>query len=84
MLKSCLWSNLDYLWQNKEMVWDAGRNFPPVRACLFSHNLSVVTFLGDLSAGGGLPRGTMVYANIPIPQQVRPATTLTLSYIPPL
>jgi hypothetical protein len=52
------------------MTWDTSRNFPPVRACLFSHNLTGVTFLGDPSAGSGLPRGTLVYANIPIPLQV--------------
>ncbi|XP_053376532.1 probable E3 ubiquitin-protein ligase HECTD4 [Mercenaria mercenaria] len=55
--------------RNKEMTWDTSRNFPPVRACLFSHNLNGVTFLGDPSAGSGMPRGTMVYANIPIPLQ---------------
>ena len=52
------------------MIWDFSRAFPPVRACLFSHGLTGVTFLGDPSAGSGLPRGTMVYANMPIPFQV--------------
>ena len=62
--------------QNKEMTWDTSRTFPPVRACLFSHNLTGVTFLGDPSAGTGLPRGTLVYANMPIPYQVSVFTSL--------
>ncbi|XP_055958013.1 probable E3 ubiquitin-protein ligase HECTD4 [Patella vulgata] len=53
----------------KEMVWNAGCNFPPARACLFSHGLTSVTFLGDPSASSGLPRGCMIYANQPIPTQ---------------
>ena len=52
------------------MVWDTTRAFPPARACLFCYGLTGVTFLGDPSAGSGLPRGTMVYANMPIPLQV--------------
>ena len=52
------------------MIWNTSRAFPPVRACLFSHGLTGITFLGDPSAGSGLPRGTMVYANMPIPFQV--------------
>ncbi|XP_052243277.1 probable E3 ubiquitin-protein ligase HECTD4 isoform X2 [Dreissena polymorpha] len=55
--------------RNKEMTWDACRVFPPVQGCLFSNNMSSLTFLGDPSARGGFPRGTMVYANMPIPQQ---------------
>ncbi|KAK7087914.1 probable E3 ubiquitin-protein ligase HECTD4 isoform X2 [Littorina saxatilis] len=54
---------------SKEMVWDVTRSFPPVRACLFSQSLTVLTFLGDPSAGSGLPRGTMVFANQPIPKE---------------
>ncbi|KAL8604631.1 hypothetical protein ACOMHN_013411 [Nucella lapillus] len=54
---------------SKEMVWDVTRPFPPVRACLFSQTLTVITFLGDPSAGTGLPRGTMVFANQPIPKE---------------
>ncbi|GFO01128.1 HECT domain-containing e3 ubiquitin protein ligase 4 [Plakobranchus ocellatus] len=54
---------------SKEMVWDVQRPFPPTRACLFSHGLTAVMFLGDPSAGVGLPRGTMVYANQPIPKE---------------
>ncbi|CAG5121382.1 unnamed protein product, partial [Candidula unifasciata] len=42
---------------SKEMVWDVARPFPPVRACLFSHGMTAVMFLGDPSAGVGLPRG---------------------------
>ena len=57
--------------QSKEMVWEVTRSFPPVRACLFSQSLTVITFLGDPSAGSGLPRGTMVFANQPIPKEVR-------------
>jgi hypothetical protein len=56
--------------QAKEITWDTSRSFPPVRSCLFSHGLTVVTFLGDPSAGSGLPRGTLVYASQPIPSQV--------------
>ena len=59
-----------YLLQNKEIIWNTSRAFPPVRACLFSNGLTGITFLGDPSAGTGLPRGTMVYANMPIPFQV--------------
>ncbi|ESO97623.1 hypothetical protein LOTGIDRAFT_228255 [Lottia gigantea] len=53
----------------KEMVWNASCNFPPARACLFSSGLTAVTFLGDPSASSGLPRGTMIYANQPMPTQ---------------
>lgn len=49
---------------------DANRSFPPVRASVFSQAMTGVTFLGDPSTGSGLPRGTMIYANQPIPQQV--------------
>lgn len=45
--------------------------FPPVRACMFSSHLTAVTFLADPSAGGGLPRGTFIYATSPVPVQVR-------------
>lgn len=44
--------------------------FPPVRACMFSSHLTAVTFLADPSAGGGLPRGTFIYATSPVPVQV--------------
>ena len=54
----------------KEILWDTARAFPPVRACLFSHAMTGVTFLGDPSAGSGYPRGTVVYATQAIPQQV--------------
>ncbi|XP_055995500.1 probable E3 ubiquitin-protein ligase HECTD4 isoform X2 [Ostrea edulis] len=54
---------------NQEMVLDANRSFPPVRASVFSQAMTGVTFLGDPSTGSGLPRGTMIYANQPIPQQ---------------
>ncbi|XP_025090246.1 probable E3 ubiquitin-protein ligase HECTD4 isoform X2 [Pomacea canaliculata] len=54
---------------SKEMVWDVTRAFPPIRACLFSQSLTVITFLGDPSAGSGLPRGAMVFANQPIPKE---------------
>ena len=56
--------------QSKEMLWDVKRSFPPVRSCLFSQSLTIITFLGDPSAGAGLPRGTMVFANQPIPKEV--------------
>ena len=52
------------------MLWDVQRPFPPTRACLFSHGMTGVMFMGDPSAGVGLPRGTMVYANQPIPKEV--------------
>ncbi|KAJ8312853.1 hypothetical protein KUTeg_010226 [Tegillarca granosa] len=54
---------------NKETSWDANRSFPPVRSCIFSSGLTGVTFLGDPNTGSGLPRGTMIYANQPIPHQ---------------
>ena len=53
------------------MMLDANRSFPPVRASVFSQAMTGVTFLGDPSTGSGLPRGTMIYANQPIPQQVQ-------------
>ncbi|XP_077996372.1 putative E3 ubiquitin-protein ligase HECTD4 [Glandiceps talaboti] len=54
---------------NKEITWEPSRTFPPVRACLYSHGLTGITFLGDPSAGSGLPRGTMCYATQSIPSQ---------------
>lgn len=56
--------------QPKEITWCPSRVFPPVRACMFSSRLTSVTFLADPSAGGGLPRGTFIYATSPIPIQV--------------
>ncbi|XP_014675681.1 PREDICTED: LOW QUALITY PROTEIN: probable E3 ubiquitin-protein ligase HECTD4 [Priapulus caudatus] len=53
----------------KPFTWDTARIFPPVRACLFSHSLTGVTFLGEPGTASGLPRGTLVYANQPIPPQ---------------
>ncbi|XP_029685253.1 LOW QUALITY PROTEIN: probable E3 ubiquitin-protein ligase HECTD4 [Takifugu rubripes] len=55
--------------QPKEITWCPSRVFPPVRACMFSSRLTSVTFLADPSAGGGLPRGTFIYATSPIPIQ---------------
>ncbi|TNM90140.1 hypothetical protein fugu_004374 [Takifugu bimaculatus] len=55
--------------QPKEITWCPSRVFPPVRACMFSSRLTSVTFLADPSAGGGLPRGTFIYASSPIPIQ---------------
>ena len=57
--------------QTKEITWDSARSFPPVRCCLFSHGMTGITFLGDPSAGSGMPRGTIVYATQAVPQQVR-------------
>lgn len=57
--------------QPKEITWSPSRVFPPVRACMFSSHLTSVTFLADPSAGGGLPRGTFIYATSPLPVQVR-------------
>lgn len=57
--------------QPKEITWSPSRVFPPVRACMFSSHLAAVTFLADPSAGGGLPRGTFIYATSPVPVQVR-------------
>ncbi|OWF52164.1 E3 ubiquitin-protein ligase HECTD4 [Mizuhopecten yessoensis] len=54
---------------NKEMMWDAVRTYPPVRACVFSSGMTGITFLGDPNTGSGLPRGTLLYANLPIPLQ---------------
>lgn len=59
------------IYKNQEMMLDANRSFPPVRASVFSQAMTGVTFLGDPSTGSGLPRGTMIYANQPIPQQVK-------------
>uniref|UniRef100_A0A452TXU2 HECT domain E3 ubiquitin protein ligase 4 n=1 Tax=Ursus maritimus TaxID=29073 RepID=A0A452TXU2_URSMA len=53
----------------KEITWSPSRVFPPVRACMFSSHLTSVTFLADPSAGGGLPRGTFIYATSPLPVQ---------------
>ncbi|KAI8513246.1 putative E3 ubiquitin-protein ligase HTD4 [Branchiostoma belcheri] len=53
----------------KEITWCTSRVFPPPRSCLFSHGLSGVAFLGDPSAGSGLPRGTFLYASAPVPSQ---------------
>ncbi|KAM9219161.1 putative E3 ubiquitin-protein ligase HECTD4 [Leptosomus discolor] len=55
--------------QPKEITWNPSRVFPPVRACMFSSHLTAVTFLADPSAGGGLPRGTFIYATSPVPVQ---------------
>ncbi|XP_062445743.1 probable E3 ubiquitin-protein ligase HECTD4 isoform X2 [Rhea pennata] len=55
--------------QPKEITWSPSRVFPPVRACMFSSYLTAVTFLADPSAGGGLPRGTFIYATSPVPVQ---------------
>ncbi|XP_053815226.1 probable E3 ubiquitin-protein ligase HECTD4 isoform X1 [Vidua chalybeata] len=55
--------------QPKEITWSPSRVFPPVRACMFSSHLTAVTFLADPSAGGGLPRGTFIYATSPVPVQ---------------
>ncbi|XP_005729506.1 probable E3 ubiquitin-protein ligase HECTD4 isoform X5 [Pundamilia nyererei] len=55
--------------QPKEITWCPSRVFPPVRACMFSSRLTSVTFLADPSAGGGLPRGTFIYATSPVPVQ---------------
>uniref|UniRef100_A0A8B9JW99 HECT domain E3 ubiquitin protein ligase 4 n=1 Tax=Astyanax mexicanus TaxID=7994 RepID=A0A8B9JW99_ASTMX len=55
--------------QPKEITWCPSRVFPPVRACMFSSHLTSVTFLADPSAGGGLPRGTFIYATSPVPVQ---------------
>lgn len=56
--------------QPKQITWCPSRVFPPVRACMFSSHLTSVTFLADPSAGGGLPRGTFIYATSPVPVQV--------------
>ncbi|XP_058014322.1 probable E3 ubiquitin-protein ligase HECTD4 isoform X2 [Ahaetulla prasina] len=55
--------------QPKEITWSPSRVFPPVRACMFSSHLTAVTFLADPSAGGGLPRGTFIYATSAVPVQ---------------
>ncbi|XP_013909607.1 PREDICTED: probable E3 ubiquitin-protein ligase HECTD4 [Thamnophis sirtalis] len=58
-----------FLVQPKEITWSPSRVFPPVRACMFSSHLTAVTFLADPSAGGGLPRGTFIYATSAVPVQ---------------
>ncbi|XP_078523549.1 putative E3 ubiquitin-protein ligase HECTD4 isoform X2 [Lissotriton helveticus] len=55
--------------QPKQITWSPSRVFPPVRACMFSSHLTSVTFLADPSAGGGLPRGTFIYATSAVPIQ---------------
>ncbi|XP_026795565.1 probable E3 ubiquitin-protein ligase HECTD4 isoform X2 [Pangasianodon hypophthalmus] len=55
--------------QPKQITWCPSRVFPPVRACMFSSHQTSVTFLADPSAGGGLPRGTFIYATSPVPVQ---------------
>lgn len=55
--------------------------FPPVRACMFSSHLTAVTFLADPSAGGGLPRGTFIYATSPVPVQVRTHNCTTVCHL---
>lgn len=68
--------------QPKEITWSPSRVFPPVRACMFSSHLTSVTFLADPSAGGGLPRGTFIYATSPLPVQVRRfLSTCLFSYL---
>ena len=52
------------------MVWDTTRPFPTIRACILSSGMTGVTFLGDPNTGIGFPRGVLLYANQPIPQQV--------------
>ncbi|XP_071790886.1 probable E3 ubiquitin-protein ligase HECTD4 isoform X2 [Asterias amurensis] len=54
---------------SQDIGWNPSRSFPPPRACLFSHNQTAVTFLGDNNAGSGLPRGVMCYATQPVPNQ---------------
>lgn len=53
--------------RSREITWNTTRAFPPVRASLFSHGLTGITFLGDPSAGSGLPRGTFIYASHTVP-----------------
>lgn len=48
---------------------------------MFSSRLTSVTFLADPSAGGGLPRGTFIYATSPIPIQVRVSQTIILIFV---
>ncbi|XP_013380029.1 probable E3 ubiquitin-protein ligase HECTD4 isoform X2 [Lingula anatina] len=52
---------------NKEITWDTSRSFPTVRSCMFTQGQTTVNFLGDPSAGSGLPRGVFIYANQPVP-----------------
>lgn len=54
----------------KKMVLDGSRAFPPVRGCVFTEGHTCVHFMADPAAGFGLPRGTFVYANAPLPQKV--------------
>ena len=54
----------------KRMALDSGRVFPPVRGCVFTMGHTCVHYLADPATGFGLPRGTFVYANAPLPQKV--------------
>ncbi|XP_022104608.1 probable E3 ubiquitin-protein ligase HECTD4 isoform X2 [Acanthaster planci] len=54
---------------SQDISWNPSRSFPPPRACMFSHNQTAVTFLGDANAGSGYPRGVMCYATQPVPSQ---------------
>ncbi|GAB6029828.1 putative E3 ubiquitin-protein ligase HTD4 [Chamberlinius hualienensis] len=54
----------------KEITWNTTRGFPPVRASLFSHGLTGITYLGEPgSSPQGMPRGTFIYASQGIPLQ---------------
>ena len=55
---------------SKRMALDSGRVFPPVRGCVFTMGHTCVHYLADPATGFGLPRGTFVYANAPLPQKV--------------
>ncbi|XP_068681108.1 probable E3 ubiquitin-protein ligase HECTD4 isoform X3 [Montipora foliosa] len=52
---------------NKRIVLDGSRAFPPVRGCVFTERNTCVHFMADPAAGFGLPRGTFLYASAPLP-----------------
>ena len=55
---------------NKRIVLDGSRAFPPVRGCVFTERNTCVHFVADPTAGFGLPRGTFLYASAPLPLKV--------------
>lgn len=61
----------------RRMVLDVARSFPPVRGAIFTEGQSCVHFLADPNPlESGLPRGTLMYANSPLPLKVSTAVSI--------
>ena len=56
--------------RHKVMVWDPAKNFPPLKAVLFTHNMLGITYYSEPVLGTGTPRGILVYGNQMIPPSV--------------